>query len=128
MGAAPDVTRRRALSPGGIFAQWAGVLAGPVAWALDLVVGYSRVKFTCGSPRMWHLHAFTLLALVIIGGGAWAAWRTLAETPGSAPTDGGTPVDRARFMAILGLAACAFFALAVIAMAIPRWLQADVCQ
>ena len=128
MGASPDVTRRWALSANGIAMQWAGVLAGPIAWALDLVVSYSRVKEACGTPRMIWLHLMTVLALAIIGGGAWSAWQVYSATPESAPTDGGTAIDRTRFMAILGLSACAFFTLGVIALAIPRWVQASVCQ
>ena len=116
------------MSARGIATQWAGVLAGPIAWALDLTIGYSRVKEACGTPWMWALHVMTLAALVIIALGAWAAWTALRATPDDAPTDGGRVIDRSRFLAILGLLSCSYFALVVIATSIPRWMQSNVCQ
>jgi hypothetical protein len=106
---------------------WIGILAGPVAWAFDLTVSYALVKWTCLSQREALLHAMTIVALVIIGGGAALSFFALQTTAGDQPEDGGRPRQRARFMAILGLTSCALFALTVIAGAIPRWVL-DACQ
>jgi hypothetical protein len=127
LGATSDVARRWFDRPGGIAAQWTGVLAGPVAWAVDLVLSYSLVQWTCGGGPPVVLHLITLLALAMIGGGAYSAWTALQVAPADAPDDGGYPDQRGRFMALLGLSMCAFFALVVIAGAIPRWVL-DACQ
>jgi hypothetical protein len=106
---------------------WLGILAGPIAWALDLVVSYSLVQWTCGGGPPVVLHLVTLFALAIVAGGAASAWRALARVPPGAPEDGSQPDQRGRFMAILGLTMCALFALVVIAGAVPRWVL-DACQ
>jgi hypothetical protein len=118
---------RYARSPSGIAVEWTGVLAGPIAFALDLLISYSLVKWTCGSQHTVVLHLVTLAALLIVAGGAFASWTALASTPDHASSAGGRPVDRARFMALLGLAMSGFFAVVVIANGIPR-LILDACQ
>jgi hypothetical protein len=106
---------------------WAGILAGPVAWAVDLSASYALVKWTCASQREAVLHLITLASLLVIVGGAVVSWVALQHTAADVPTDGGGPRQRARFMAILGLASSALFALMIIAIAIPRWVL-DACQ
>jgi hypothetical protein len=106
---------------------WSGILAGPLAWALDLTVGYAIVKWTCNSQRAVVLRAITPAALLIVGLGAIASYVALQQTKGDEPTDGGRPRQRARFMALLGLTLCAFFALTIVALAIPKWVL-DVCD
>ena len=114
-------------SPEGAALLWAGVLAGPTAWALDLGVSYSLVKWTCGHQHASVLRLITLGALLMIVAGAIASWRALAAVPTDATDEGGRPFDRGRFMAVLGLTTSALFAVVVIATAIPRWMI-DACQ
>jgi hypothetical protein len=104
----------------------AGVFAGPVAWATDLVISYVLVDPACKGQHVVALHATTFVALAVTAAGAVIAWRSLLQTP-QRPTDGGDPIDRARFMAVLGLASSAFFGAVVIAEAIPRWVL-DACR
>jgi hypothetical protein len=106
---------------------WTGILAGPVAWALDLGISYAIVKWLCASQREAPLHLITLAALTIVAGGAVMSFLALQQTTGDVPTDVGTPRHRARFMAILGLTMCALFALQIVAGAIPKWMI-DACQ
>ena len=73
------------------------------------------------------LRGITPAALLIVGVGALFSFFALQQTAADAPTDGGRPRQRARFMAVLGLAACALFALAIVAGAVPRWVL-DACQ
>jgi hypothetical protein len=103
------------------------VFAGPFAWAFDLVLSYSLVQWTCGGGPPVVLHLVTLLALAIIAAGAYSAWTALQVAPSGAPDDGAEPDQRGRFMAMLGLLMCAFFAVVVIAGAIPRWVL-DACH
>lgn len=106
---------------------WTGILAGPIAWAMDLLVCYAIVKWTCLVRRQWLIDATTVGALAIVGIGAVLAWNAFQATAGAEPTDGGLPPQRAKFMAILGLTACALFGLTIAAAWIPRWVL-DACQ
>jgi hypothetical protein len=124
LGAQADVTAvTRWTAP---FPLWTGVLAGPVAWALDLCVSYAIVKWSCTVRSATVLHVMTIVALALVMTGAVTAGMALQATGKDLPTDGGTPRHRARFMAILGLTSCALFALAIFAEAIPRWVL-DAC-
>jgi hypothetical protein len=106
---------------------WTGILAGPVAWALDLTASYALVKWTCTTRRGAMMHAITPAALALVGIGALLSVLALRQTAADGPDDGGLPRQRARFMAVLGLTSCALFGLTIVAGAIPRWVF-DACQ
>jgi hypothetical protein len=127
LGAAFDVSRRWFLSPEGIATEWAGILAGPIALAAQQLASYALVKWTCGHQHTSVLHLISLGALVIVAGGAFAAWRALDEAPADSMPDGGRAFDRGRFMGVLGLALSALFAVAVIFMSIAPWMI-DACE
>jgi hypothetical protein len=106
---------------------WIGILAGPIAWALDLSASYTIVKWACATRNDGVFHLITFASLAMVGGGAVVSWLAFQTTAGDDPTDGGRPRQRARFMAILGLLTSALFALQIIAGAIPHWVL-DACQ
>ncbi len=106
---------------------WTGILAGPIAWAFDLMASYASVKWVCHTQRYAVLPLITIASLVIVIAAAAISWTALMRTANDAPTDGGRPRQRARFMAVFGLASCALFALQIIAGAIPHWVL-DACQ
>jgi hypothetical protein len=106
---------------------WTGILAGPIAWAFDLTASYASVKWVCHTQRYAVLPLITIASLVIVIAAAVISWIALIRTAADVPTDGGRPRQRARFMAVLGLASCALFALQIIAGAIPHWVL-DACQ
>jgi hypothetical protein len=108
-------------------ALWTGILGPPIVWYADLTMSYPLVYVACTSGRTLWLHVVTVVALVLVAGSGLTAWRCLRSVPTDAPTLGGWPVDRSRFMAIVGLASSALFLLAVIAQAIPRWILGP-CQ
>ena len=108
-------------------ALWAGILAGPLAWAVDLTVSYAVVKPVCRSRLDAVLHGIPVGCLAVVLGGAAMSWLAFRQTSADAPSDGGRPRDRARFMAILGLACAALFTLQIVAGAIPGWVI-DACQ
>ena len=126
MGAEAHVSAERVrwLTP---LPLWTGILAGPVAWALDLEISYAIVKWTCAAGTERPFHLVTMLALAMTAGGAAVSWAALRRTRGDVPEDGGRPRQRARFMAILGLATSALFALTIAAAAIPWWVL-DACH
>ena len=106
---------------------WTGILAGPIAWAFDLMASYAVVKWVCHTRTYGILPLITLASLAVVGVAAVISWKALRRTAADVPTDGGRPRQRARFMAVLGLASCALFALQIIAGAIPHWVL-DACQ
>jgi hypothetical protein len=127
LGAETDLSVRWLLSPGGIFAQWAGVLAGPIALAADEFVSYTLVQWACRHHGAWLLHLITIASLALVAAGAYASWLTLAETPSDMafdPADGRDRhtiiIARGRFMAVLGLASAVLFTLMILGQAVPR--------
>ena len=114
----------RALTP---FALWTGILAGPVAWGLDLTISYALVKPVCAAHANALLRSVTFASFLLTAIGAWFACRAITATAGVGPTDGGSELQRARFMAVLGLAVSVLFALQVCAAGIPRWVL-DACS
>lgn len=106
---------------------WTGIVAGPLAWAFDLMASYAVVKWVCHSNRYGILQLITVASLAVVVGAAAISWTALMRTTGDVPTDGGRPRQRARFMAVLGLASCCLFALQIVAGAIPHWVL-DACR
>lgn len=122
--AAVDTHARRWLTP---LPLWTGILAGPIAWAFDLMASYAVVRWVCHTGRYGVLPLITFASLAAVIGGAAVSWTALLRTVDDVPTDGGRPRQRARFMALLGLASSALFALQILAGAIPHWVL-DACQ
>ena len=106
---------------------WAGILTGPIAWALDLLVSYAVVKWTCLTSQHWPIDACAIGALALACAGAALSSYALQQAMDGEPTDGGAPVQRAKFMAILGVATSALFAITIAAAWIPRWVL-DACH
>lgn len=88
---------------------WAGVLAGPIAWGVDLVVSYVVVEGRVAA-RPGVLLAISAVAFVVSVGGAAIGARMRRRVAG----------ERPRFMAHMGIAMSLFFALVIVAMAVPR--------
>jgi hypothetical protein len=106
---------------------WTGIVAGPIAWAFDLTASYAVVKWVCHTSGYGVFVLITIASLAVVAGGAAISWIALMRTANDVPTDGGRPRQRARFMAVLGLAASGLFALQILAGAIPHWVL-DACQ
>jgi hypothetical protein len=110
---------------------WSGILAGPTGWILQLMVSYPIAQLSCHAEyRSQHPLALQVVAfgaLVIVGAGGVTAWRALQAAPAGAMTDGGRPMDRAHFMAQLGLLFTVMFTVLVVATAIPSWIL-HACQ
>ena len=118
--------RHESFDTGGrITTLWIGVLAGPLCWSALLETNYILSYVACEQRQTWMLHLAAAVALMLVASAAaltwWAAPHGLSyelEREGSTdPVE--TAIVRARFMAIGGLALCAWFALVIIAMEIP---------
>ena len=94
---------------------WAAALAGPEAWAVQLLAVYALAAPASEGMSEAPLHLVTLLGFVAAVGGAAVAhlgWRTVRGWP-----SGGDEIDtgRTRFMAVVGQLTGALFALVIVA-------------
>jgi hypothetical protein len=105
----------------GLLSLWAGVLAGPIAFFLNLQITYMLATLKCGDATVWlHLTAVGTLALALAGGAlAWRDWR---RTGGGEVGDGEGAIPRSRFMSVLGMMTGALFALIIVAQWIPTFI------
>lgn len=93
-------------------ALWTGVLLPPVAWAVDLTVRYALVPYICNHKTEWMLVAVTIVALIAALYGGASAWRGRKRAMSDAM--------RVRFMSIAGLFLSVFFAIVILANAVPH--------
>jgi hypothetical protein len=98
-------------------ALWAGLAAGPLAWAALLQTNYVLSYVACEQRHSWMLHLATGIALILVGLGALAAW--WARPPLQSGATSSTAQGRARFMAVGGLVLCAGFAVVILATEVP---------
>jgi hypothetical protein len=85
----------------GLVLLWTAFLSGPLAWGLNLQIGYALVKWACSREQTFLL---TLVAAVAFAGalaGAWLAWTCAAKVRAEADEQGGRVIDRSYFMAML---------------------------
>jgi hypothetical protein len=97
---------------------WVGLLAGPVAWAVQLVAVYATSAWVCDGGPAWLLHLASLACLLAAAGGAflgWRDWRKVGGWPGGADE---LDLGRTRLMAVLGMMTGTLFSLVIFA----QWL------
>jgi hypothetical protein len=105
-------------------AVWAGLLAGPLVWLVLLETNYVLAYVACELQQTWFLHLSTALAVLLVGGAGYAAWRasfgdiTTDETL-TDPLDEETRVQRSRWMSLAGVAFSAWFIIVILAMEVP---------
>lgn len=104
--------------PAGFFKLWAGVLIGPIAWALHLQISYMLVPWACENGWQFIMHLVTLgsLGLAIVGG--LIAWSNLKRT---GMQNGGNE-GSSRFLAYTGLLSSGLFMAVIIAQGIPNFI------
>jgi hypothetical protein len=97
---------------------WFSVLAPPLAWATQLVVGYAFQEAGCGRPDadLWGAGLDGLTGILVVACGIVAVLGGLAGVAalGAAGTRDGDPLGRVQFMAIAGIAAACIFLLAIV--------------
>ncbi|MFN7945046.1 MAG: hypothetical protein U0Z53_06820 [Blastocatellia bacterium] len=123
----PEQTDNYFNQRGGILALWAGLMAGPVAWALAQQVGYLFVTLDCSYEKMLMLSPVMLLTLLIAAAGALISWRNWQRAGGELPDEGGSVISRSRFMAVVGMLLSSFALLLVIAEWLPVFFYRQ-CQ
>jgi hypothetical protein len=105
----------------GALALWWGILAGPVAFALDEVLSYAIVQHSCSTGYEWLLHLYTAIALLLSLSGVVAAQWCYRRLPHIASSEAGSVESRGRWMAIYGTASGLAFIVVTLALAIPKW-------
>jgi hypothetical protein len=95
---------------------WAGVLLGPVAWSLHLLVAYPLVGPACDAGGELLLHATTVVFAILAVLGSVISWRNWRQhgsnTSWSIALQG--KHGRAQFMAAFGLINSGFFLIIVL--------------
>lgn len=122
MGAASHVATemlRRGVRPA---ALWFGILAGPMAWATVHTVKYAAARWACAKEHLGLLQLLNVGAFVVMVAAIAVSWAALQRIPHDETSDGAGPDGIARFMALLGLASSAFFAVIMLANAVPQWM------
>ncbi len=120
-------TRTTVVEGGRIAALLTGVLLAPVAFLMNLELSYLAVGASCarGSALSLHLvHAACLLLTLVGASVAWRSWRAVGI---GWPGDASGSAARSRFLAGLGFAGSALFALTIVAQWIPT-LTLHACQ
>jgi hypothetical protein len=91
--------------------SWAGLAAGPTAWALSFQANYSIVHWQCLSD--WHPASLvSVLAMVAALAGAFLSWRALADG-----SHGITPPETAETRRFLAGVSCGIGMLFALVMA-----------
>jgi hypothetical protein len=94
--------------------SWAGLLAGPLAWALNFQIGYLLVPDVC-AEHVFGIIFVSLSGILIALAGACLSWRAWTRLKA---TDGPNLAEPYRFLAGLGASAGALFAFAILLQAI----------
>jgi len=119
----PSSTSRPAWhSPTRTAALWAGVLTGPIVWLTMLEVNYLLTYVACETGRKWFMHVAVLVAIVLVAASGFIAW--MYGPPGdpeidTPPVTRATSEQRARWMALYGVASSAWFIIVILANEIP---------
>lgn len=97
-----------------VAAQWAVVLGPPVLWTLRFMGNYALMPLACSHGALLLLHAMNAVALLILMGLGWMAWRVHRGTSAGA-ADADDLVRRTRFMGLFGLMSVALFFVVIVA-------------
>jgi hypothetical protein len=108
------------------FPQFYALLIGPLSWAADLGLSYAAVYHACSTGHHYVLHIISVVTFFFCLTGAYVAWQEF-QAVRDANDEGGSPFDRAHFLALLGIAASLGFAMVIIATAVPKFVFSP-CQ
>ena len=107
-------------------ASWTALFAGPIAWFADQQASYALVPWACaGGPRV-AIHAANLVALAVVLVGATLGFRDWRRA-GEVSDELDRPSGHARFLGLLGLMLCLFFALPIALQGVAGFIL-DPCQ
>jgi hypothetical protein len=96
-----DDDRRDYWEHRGLVLLWVSMLAGPIAAAINLQLGYALVKWACAAHRTDVLSVMTIGALATAIVGAALGWWCLQKIGAAAKEQGGRTIDRSYFLAVV---------------------------
>jgi hypothetical protein len=99
---------------------WITILAGPVAFVVDMQSRFALVQWACFHHREWVLSVISVTAFVAALSAAVLAWVTFTRLHHHDALKHVAPLQRARFMAISGFILAAIFALSIVANGVPH--------
>jgi hypothetical protein len=105
---------------------WTGIGLAPVATAVSFQVRYMLVPFACQSGSGWSLHVVWLIATAVSAVGLLSAFRTWQRAGGGTPVEQEGPLNRNRFLGVLGIGFSAAMLLMLVFQLIPA-LVLDPC-
>ena len=91
-----------------------GLFMGPAAWALNLELNYSLVKWACRLDMPLVLPLVSTAALAVALAGLTVSWLAFKELRAHAHPDGGRVPDRSYFLAVAGIGLGALSALVIL--------------
>jgi len=95
----------------GIGWLWFGILAGPLAFLLNLQLSYMLVQPVCVTAHHIILHLVPAGALLLTASGGVSAWRNWQQTGQVESSIAAGVLPRSRFMAGIGLLTSGLFIL-----------------
>jgi hypothetical protein len=111
----------------GIGRLWFGILAGPLAFLLNLQLSYMLVQPVCVTAHHIILHLVPAGALLLTASGGVSAWRNWQRTGQVESSIAAGVLPRSRFMAGIGLLTSGLFILAIVAQWLPNFILTP-CQ
>jgi hypothetical protein len=100
--------------------RWS-LAAGFVGFGLDLSASYVLQHHACAANPT-EMHVVTWISLVIALSGFALGWVQHRRLPHQSNEEGPKPHDRAHFQALLGMSLSLAFAVAILAIGVPRWI------
>jgi len=101
---------------------WWSLIAGFVAWGLDLGFSYMLERHSCLTGDVYVLHVISVVCLAIALTGFGTGCVQFRRFPSTTSEEGGSHFDRAHFQALLGMAFSLSFAVVIVAGSVPRWI------
>lgn len=105
--------------PSGLVALWAGVMAGPTAWALSQQVAYLFATLNCTVARGLMLSPVMFAALLLAASGVVLSWRNWRLAGGGLVDEKGGAVARSRMLSVAGMLLGGYSLMVIIAMWVP---------
>jgi hypothetical protein len=106
--------------------SWIGLLAGPIAWAVDEEISYFLAGWSCQTGHRWATHGVSAAALALIIAGTLLSWRDWQRREAAGTVDN-RAAARARFLGLGGFMLCLLFGLVVLADSFAKFMF-DPCQ
>src|SRR5437773_7439984 len=111
----------------GIGWLWFGILAGPLAFLLNLQLSYMLVQPVCVTAHHLVLHLVPVGAILLAVSGGVSAWRNWRRTGQAESSMAGGVLPRSRFMAGVGLLTSGLFIIVIVAQWLPNFMLTP-CQ